>query len=213
MNHRTRVSRRPRRVPPPAARTVAFVIAMAALALLAAACSSPSSTGADGTPNAGGSPSAGGSTDSPSAVAYSHCVRSHGVPDYPDPGSDGGVPKGAAQQFGVSDSVFQAAQHDCQDLLPAGGSFEQQARECISAGDCSPALVQQMLTADRNFAQCMRSHGVPNWPDPSIGREGEPMFNLIPAGITRSQTHSPPISAELAECERLDPAPAAMGSN
>jgi hypothetical protein len=140
-------------------------------------------------------------------------MRSHGVPRYPDPGSDGGVPKGGAQTFGVSDSQFLAAQNACQHLLPTGGSFSQQARQCISAGDCPPALVQQMLTADRKFARCMRSHGVPNWPDPTIGSNGGPVFNLIPAGITHSQTHSAPVSTTIAECERLDPAPAAQESN
>jgi hypothetical protein len=72
--------------------------------------------------------------------------------------------------------------------------------------------VQQMLDADRNFARCMRSHGVPNWPDPTIGTQGGPVFNLVPAGITHAQTHSPPIENKLAECERLAPAPAAMES-
>lgn len=28
--------------------------------------------------------------------------------------------------------------------------------------DCPPALVQQMMTADRNLALCLRSDGVPN---------------------------------------------------
>jgi hypothetical protein len=140
-------------------------------------------------------------------------MRSNGVPNYPDPGSDGGLPKGNAQQFGVSDSQLQAAQSNCQHLLPTGGSFQQQAQQCISAGDCPPALVQQMLTADRKFAQCMRSHGVPNWPDPTIGSEGGPIFNLIPADITHSETHSPPISTKIAECLRLDPAPAGLESN
>jgi len=59
----------------------------------------------------------------------------------------------------------------------------------------------------------MRSHGVPGWPDPSLDAEGRPVFNLVPAGITHSQTHSPPISDKLAECQRLDPAPAALESN
>jgi hypothetical protein len=36
------------------------------------------------------------------AVAYSHCMRSHGVPRYPDPYSDGQLPKVGAQQLGVA---------------------------------------------------------------------------------------------------------------
>ena len=65
-------------------RTAAAVIATAALAFLAAACGgSGSSTGH------GGSANAAGSTTSASYVAYSACMRSHGVPNYPDPDSSG----------------------------------------------------------------------------------------------------------------------------
>jgi hypothetical protein len=139
-------------------------------------------------------------------------MRSHGVPGYPDPASGGVLPKTSAQQLGVSSSQYQAAQRSCQHLLPTTGSFQQQSRQCLSAGDCPPSLVQQMLNADRNFARCMRSHGVPNWPDPTTGSQGAPGFNLVPVGITHAETHSPPIETKLAECQRLDPAPAAMES-
>jgi hypothetical protein len=185
-----------------------MLIAAASLALLVTACgASPPATGTGGTSGAAVSASA------PSAVAYSRCMRSHGVPSFPDPASGGAVPKAAAQQLGVSDSRLQAAQSACQHLLPAATSFQQQASQCLTAGACPPALVQQMLTADRAFARCMRSHGVPNWPDPGLSAEGRPVFNLVPAGITHSQTHSQPISGKLGECQRLDPAPAAMESN
>jgi hypothetical protein len=181
------------------------IIAAAALALLAAACSgSPSSAAA------GGSPNAGDSSSSPSAVSYSACMRSHDVPNYPDP-SGGQLPKGDAQAFGVSSSVFSAAQSACQHLLPPAGSFEEQASLCMQVGDCPPAVVQQMLTTDRKFAQCMRSHGVPDWPDPTIGPQGSPGFRLSTAGITHSQTHSAPISNTIAECQRLEGATLTFG--
>lgn len=190
-------TRRPRRVRPPTVWIAAAIAATTALALLAAACStSPSSTAA------GGSPNAGDSSSSPSAVAYSGCMRSHGVPGYPDP-SDGQLPKGGAQAFGVSSSVFSAAQSACHYLLPGAGSFQEQASQCELAGDCPPAVVQQMLAIDRKFAQCMRSHGVPNWPDPTIGLQGSPEFRLSKVGITHSQTHSAPMSNTIGECQRL----------
>jgi hypothetical protein len=148
-----------------------------------------------------------------SAVTYSHCMRSNGVPSFPDPASNAGIPKTSAQALGVSSARFQAAQHACQHLVPNATSFEQRARQCLTAGGCPQALVQQMLTADRTFARCMRSHGVPNWPDPTSDSEGRPVFDLIPAGITHSQTHSEPISGKLGECQRLDPAPAGLESN
>ena len=39
------------------------------------------------------------------------------------------------------------------------------------------------------------------------------VFNLVPAGITHSQTHSPPISGKLIVCGRLAPAAVALESN
>ena len=182
------------------------VVATVALALLAAACSaSPSSTGS------GGSPDAAGSANSPSAVAYSHCMRSHGVPNFPDPSSDGQPAKTSAQDLGVSEPRYQAAQRACQHLLPTGGSFQEQAGQCELADDCPPALVQQMMTTDRKFAQCMRSHGVPDWPDPTIGSDGRPEFDLTQVGITHSQTHSAPMSNTIAECQRREGATLMFG--
>ena len=180
-----------------------MLIAAAGLALLAACSGPPTSAGAGGAPTAG----------FPSAVAYSHCMRSHGVPGFPDPASNGAIPKTSAQALGISSSRFQAAQSACRHLLPAATSSQQQAQQCMQAGVCPQVLVQQMLTADRAFARCMRSHGVPNWPDPTVDSQGRPVFDLIVAGITHSQTHSPPISSKLAGCGRLDPATVAMESN
>ena len=68
-------------------------------------------------------------------------------------------------------------------------------------GDCPQALVRQILTAELRFARCMRSHGVPNWPDPTIGPGGRPAFNVSAYGI--NPHHSPQINSKIGECERL----------
>src|SRR5258708_32803737 len=174
MNDGTPVMRRPRQAWPPAARTAAATIAAAALALLAACSGSPSSpTGSSGSPNAAEESS------SPSAVAYSSCMRSHRVPNFPDPASNGQVPKADAQVLGVSSSQLQAAQRACQHLHPTnGGSLTASMMLCLQTGDCPQAMVQQVLTTERRFAQCMRSHGVPGWPDPTV-EQGRPAFNLL----------------------------------
>jgi hypothetical protein len=202
MNHSARVMRQSPRVRPPAARAAAEVIAVAALALLAACGGSPSSAGS------GGSSNAGGSASSPSAVAYSQCMRSHGVPDFPDPPSSGEVPKGSAQEFGVSSSQYQAAETACQNLYPTnGGSGEVLTKDslgrCEETGDCPQALVQQAMTALRTFAQCMRSHGVPNWPDPTIDSQGRPGVNLVP--MTGTNWNSPQISNTMQDCYHVMP--------
>lgn len=180
---------------------VAAVIATASLALLVSACSgSASATGSGGASNAGGSPS------SLSAVGYSHCMRSHGVPNFPDPDSSGQLPKGDAQRFGVSSSQLQAARQACQQLLPNnGGAINADSiQQCMMADDCPQALVQQLVNEERNFARCMRSHGVPNWPDPTIDSEGRPVF-AISISKDGFDPYSPQIWAKGNECSRLMP--------
>jgi hypothetical protein len=178
--------------------TAAAVIVALFLALLAAACTgSPSSTGSGGASNAAGS------TSSQSALAFAQCMRSHGVPNYPDPDSSGELPKTDAEQLGVSTSQFQAAQQACRHVLPTGGSLHQREEQCIvNGGPCPPALLQQMLTADRKFAECMRSHGWPNFPDPTPQSDG-PVFNITAAGISDAMSHTHRFEATLDVCERL----------
>ena len=184
-----------RRPWPRSARTAAAIIVTVVLALPAAGCSRSGLS-------SGGSSGAGGSASSPSAVAYSACMRSRGVPNYPDPDSSGQLPKGDAQQFGVSASQYQAAQPACRRLLPTGGSLPQQEHQCMQDGDCSQALVQQMLTADRKLAECMRSHGLPNFPDPTTDSHG-PIFNITAAGISDAASHTHRFVATLDVCGHL----------
>src|SRR5689334_13487497 len=86
---------------PAAARGGSAIIAAAALVLLAACGGSPSSTDPGRGPSSagsGGSPSAGGSL-----LAFSQCMGSHGVPDFPDPQPGATNAKfPSAQQLGVS---------------------------------------------------------------------------------------------------------------
>ena len=131
--------------------SVATRLATAALALLAAGCgSSP-----DANPPAASAPQNG-------AVAFARCMRSHGVPNYPDP-TRSGLVKESLEQLGVSSSRFQSASSACNHLLPNGGRGPTSAR------------VQQMKAEALQFSRCVRSHGVPNFPDPgSDGRIPDP---------------------------------------
>jgi hypothetical protein len=195
MRHSTRILRRSRRAWPWPARTAAAVIATAVLALLAACGGGPSAAGS------GGSPNAGGSATFPSAVAYSACMRSHGVPNYPDPSSNESLPKGNAQAFGVSNSQFQAARTACRNLLSDSETFTASLTQCLETGDCPQAVVQQALTEGRKFAQCMRNHGVPNWPDPTIDSIGRPSFNVTGAGISIASTRSSQMLSKIGHCQ------------
>jgi hypothetical protein len=163
---------------------VVGIIATTVLALAGCSRGSPS-------PSGNSSP-AGRTTSTPSATAYSGCMRTHGVPNFPDPDSKGNLRAVGPQQLGVSTPGYQAAEQACQHVLPTEGSLQQLTQQCLLAGDCPQALVQQLLTVERKYAQCLRSHGIPNWPDPTISRKGRrPVFDLSGAGLdSRSNAYS-----------------------
>ena len=109
----------------------------------------------------GGHPS--GSSHAASAVAFAGCMRSNGVAKYPDPCSNGTLLKESPAQLGVSSARFQSAQGACRHLLPNGGAAP------------TPAQVQHASALSLRFAQCVRAHGVPGFPDPdSTGRIPDP---------------------------------------
>jgi hypothetical protein len=61
---------------------------------------------------------------------------------------------------------------------------------------------QQIANDMTKFAQCMRSHGVSNWPDPTLD-QGRAVFNPQAVGVN---TNSPQISAKVHECDHVFPA-------
>ncbi|HEY0871254.1 MAG TPA: hypothetical protein VGD55_12710 [Acidothermaceae bacterium] len=137
------------------------VLAAGGLFLLLAACSGSSSPAASSTQQAG-------------AVGFAHCMRSSGVANWPDPESSGVFDKSeiTTQKLGVSSSVLQSAQNTCQHLLPRESSTQQRLNGA------------QAL----QFAQCMRSHGVPNFPDPDgTGRIPDPATGGIDQGSPQFQ--------------------------
>ena len=80
------------------------------------------------------------------------------------------------------------------------GSVEQ----CMKTDDCPHGLVRQVLNQERSFAHCMRSRGVPNWPDPTIDSRGRPVF-AVSIGKDGFNPYSAPIWAKSNECSKLMP--------
>jgi hypothetical protein len=138
-----------------------------AICLTAAGCGGGSSTpGVATAPPAAAattttSPVPGGSTQATGLVAYASCIRSHGVPGFPDPDSSGGIPKQAVVSAfeAVGNAKAQAAESACRALFPSGGSLSGQPVQTITAQDR-----QDYLRA----AACMRAHGIPDFPDPKF---------------------------------------------
>jgi hypothetical protein len=120
-------------------------------------------------------------------------MRARGVPNFPDPDSTGGIPKGAVVSAfqAVSRSRADAAQHACNHLLPAGG-LSGQAVQTITPQDR-----QDYLKA----AACMRSHGIPDFPDPTFPNNSEQIN--IPTSINQNSSQ---FTSAATICTKLIPA-------
>ncbi len=126
--------------------------------MLLAACGA-SSTGPTG--GASTSPSAASAVES--GVAFSRCIRSHGVPSFPDPKVSGQtVRMGSART--IESPAFRSAAHACQRLLPKGPP---------SSEPPSPRTQSRML----EVSACMREHGIAGFPDPSTSPPSNPAAN------------------------------------
>ncbi len=107
-------------------------------------------------------------------------MRSHGVPNFPDPDSQGRFPPLTQQALGVSKPTSLAAHLACMHLLSRGGSTG------------TPQQRQEKLVFALKVARCLRTHGFPTFPDPNGSSQGKP------PGIDLS---SPQFQSSLGTCE------------
>ncbi len=116
-------------------------------------------------------------------MKFSVCMRSHGLSDFPDPtvGSNG-LPSWS----GVSNQApaYKAARQVCKKDLPDIGLHT----SAVNATANAAAL---------EYATCMRSNGVPNFPDPN----GQGLL-LIQVG--NIEAGSPAFQKAEAACKSLD---------
>ena len=179
------------------ARRVCPLFALAALAFLATGCGGSPSGSHVAQLASTTSPSHGGSSSNTSvaptqasgALAFSRCMRSHGVTEFPDPNNRGVLPKSQLEQIAASNPHFQPAQAACAKLLPNG--------PVPPGGQLNQTGLQKMERDALNFSRCMRSHGVPDWPDYTL-RGGIPIFDLHGTTI---DPNAPPVVAKQAACE------------
>ncbi len=99
------------------------------------------------------------------ALAFSNCMRSNGVPNFPDPKPGGGL------QFPVSGGnlaspAFRSAQAKCRKLLPGGGP--------PGPGSTTNPSAQTLAKLVR-IAECMREHGISQFPDPRTSVPSNPV--------------------------------------
>ena len=151
--------------------TRALAAGAAGIAVLAAACG-------------GGSASSAGSLGRSNlqvAISYANCMRSNGAPNWPDPNSQGQFlkTKTNSADFRAPASAYQACLH----LLPNGGQLTAAQQQIIS-----PLMLK--------LAACMRSHGIMNFPDPTVNASG---ITVDPRGLN---TSSPEFHAAQRTCRK-----------
>ena len=143
------------------------LVALALVAVIGAGCGSnaPSETGT-ATATAGDKKL----TARDKAVKFAECIRAHGVSDFPDPDAKNDFQYGVS----VSPAVWKQATTACKDLQPPG----------TLSGKRTP----KQQSASLRFAQCIRDHGVKDFPDPV---NGEPLVDTTkipssnqPGGMT-----------------------------
>jgi hypothetical protein len=129
-------------------------------------------------------------------VAYSQCMRSHGVPEFPEP-TEGRLlihssdHNGHVTGVNPQSSQFQAAQKVCGKLMPEGGTP-------------SPAQQAKAQESALKFSQCMRTHGVPNFPDPTFS-DGGARMKLKAGGANGIDPESPQFRAAQKACQSVAP--------
>jgi len=126
-----------------------------------------------------------------SGLEYSKCMRTHGVPNFADPKIRVSATELIMQNpqmspTEVASPAYQSAAADCARYLPQ----QSQAPAVTGAGNSQ----QQAL----RFSDCMRSHGVPNFPDPTVSGA----FKLGPA----IDPQAPAFTAAMRDCRNLRPA-------
>ncbi|MEW9533880.1 hypothetical protein [Microbispora sp. NPDC049125] len=126
----------------------AAVLTAAVLAMPLAACSA-------GGPTPAGSPTAVPSGAQQVFAAYRdavRCLRSHGMPGFPDPVMVSGQPEVPADAPKPPRAAIDACQAEIRKLPDVGRD--------------APATAADIAKL-RQFAACMREHGLPDWPDPN----------------------------------------------
>ena len=122
-------------------------------------------------------------------------MRTHGVPNFPDPGSGGGIQLAPSSAINTQSPAFQSAQSACQKLLPGG---------LPGVGGHSATRIKQGV----KLAECMRAHGLATFPDPTLSPPAtlpapDAVFLGGPDGafsLTASMVQSPAFTQAAAAC-------------
>jgi hypothetical protein len=120
-----------------------------------------------------------------SAVRFSRCLRSNGVPNFPDPGP-GGYATGSGSDIELQAPASQSAFNACQKYLRRSGH--------------SPPVPVSVRRQEIALARCMRANGVPNFPDPDANGDIQfPVTSPIPKSPAFRRAQSGPCKKDLSD--------------
>ncbi len=185
------------------------VVVLASVALLAGCGGASSSPGVAhlSSSTSSSSPASGGGSSSPESsaaaqeemVKFSQCMRTHGEPEFPEP-TEGGIRIQNHNGHGPNpeSSRFQAAEKACSKYAP-------------SKVAPSPAEQAKMQEGALKFSACMRSHGVPNFPDPEFHSGGGGVRVRIGRKGSGIDPNSPQFKAAQKTCQSDLPGPKGAG--
>jgi hypothetical protein len=167
---------------------------------LAAACGSASkdpgaasaastSTSTTAAPSGSSGSSSSAQSSQAEELRLAQCMRANGVPHFPDPPSNGAFLNAlGASGVNPNSPIFQSALQACKKYNP-----DENLTPSESAAQNAKGV---------EISQCMRSHGVPTFPDPSTGPLGEQVMNLRGTGIDPG---SPTYQAASQACQKIVP--------
>jgi hypothetical protein len=131
-------------------------------------CVGLAACGSTGQPSGTATGSANGASgDRTTDFEFARCMRSHGVTNFPDPTPGGGIE--LPTNLNPDSPAFRTARQACKQFLPD------------KAGP--PATPVADRAAALTLARCMRSHGVPQFPDPAFSPLRNAQRVLVMRGI------------------------------
>jgi hypothetical protein len=106
---------------------------------------------------------------------FSACMREHGVSGFPDPSTTetpnsfgiDGYNFDLPSTMNTQSPAYESTDKTCQSVLGSG----------TSGGGPSPAVLAKARKAALAHAVCMREHGVPTFPDPTVTANGQGITN------------------------------------
>lgn len=119
-----------------------------------------------------GKPAASTANQNAQEIKFADCMRSNGVPSFPDPSTNPHINFiGPGAGVTAQSPAFQSAQKACAKLEPG-------------AGGGPPTMNASQRLKAVAFAKCMRKHGLPDFPDPTLGSASGSAPTLFLRGMT-----------------------------